>query len=219
MIIGLVQKCISELGLGISGVVYEVDEQTILKAPWIIKRPNNDSPFEDHHYYETEALLRFDNFENERAIFRRLEHEPHPNIVQAIALEHDEGIYLRRHQPISHCQTPPQSGQILWYQDMLRGLLHLHQIGIAHSDIRLDNFLCDTHGRVLLCDFSCSRPFSGENPSATEPGEALCVNGPAQTVCDSTDRFALVSVIFQMELGTKPQLSLVSCSTTVHNRI
>lgn len=38
MIIGLVLKRIPMLGVGITGVVYTMDEQTILKAPWTEQR-------------------------------------------------------------------------------------------------------------------------------------------------------------------------------------
>ena len=93
---------------------------------------------------------------------------------------------------------------------MLRALVHLHILEIAHADVRLDNFLCYSDGTIVLCDFTCSRPFGQDNPSATSPWESLGVNGPSQTVSDITDRFALASVIFEIETGTKPDLNLVN---------
>ncbi|KAL9024278.1 MAG: hypothetical protein Q9196_006632 [Gyalolechia fulgens] len=94
---------------------------------------------------------------------------------------------------------------------MLRALVHFHKHKIAHADIRLDNFLYHSEeDAIVLCDFTCSRPFGQDNPSATSPTESLGVNGPSQTVSDSTDRFALASVMFELETGTKPDLTLVN---------
>jgi len=205
---GQIQKGVRSIGIGISAVIWEVDDSIVLKAPIILEQPTKATPV-DIYLYDIDAIFRYDCIENERTIFRLLQQQPHANIVQAIAIEHPEGIYLERHRPLSHCHIPSQLGRILWYQDMLRALLHIHQLKIAHSDVRIENFLCDSQDRIKLCDFGCSRPFGEENPSATRPDEPLKVNGLAQTVSDSTDRFALASVIFQLELGYEPELSVV----------
>jgi serine/threonine protein kinase len=108
---------------------------------------------------------------------------------------------------------------------MLRALLHLHNLSIAHSDIRIDNFLCASDSRILLCDFSCARHFGQPNPSTTKVDEPLGVNGAAETVSDATDRFALASVLYFMEVGDRPHLLLMDGNvklphfTTGHNGI
>lgn len=55
---------------------------------------------------------------------------------------------------------------------MLRALVHLHELEVAHADIRLDNFLCHPEGTIVICDFTCSRRFGQEThrrPGAREP--------------------------------------------------
>ena len=84
----------------------------------------------------------------------------------------------------------------------------MHDLKLAHADIRIDNFLLDMQDRVVLCDFNGTRRFGKVNPSATRPGETLGVNGTAQVVSDESDRFGLASVIFLTETGVKPSLSL-----------
>ena len=89
---------------------------------------------------------------------------------------------------------------------MLCALKHLHEFKIAHADVRIDNFLWEEGGSVVLCDFTCSRSFGDENPSSTTSPKAVGVNGPYSQVSDVTDRFALGSVIFEMETGSRPVL-------------
>ena len=90
---------------------------------------------------------------------------------------------------------------------MLRALTHLREFKIAHADMRIDNYLWAEGGPVILCDFTCSRAFGDENPSPTNPPEAVGVNGPYAQVSDVTDRFALGSIIFEMETGSRPAFS------------
>ena len=39
---------------------------------------------------------------------------------------------------------------------MVRAVAGLHRLGVAHLDLKLDNFLVDAQGRVRLCDFGFS---------------------------------------------------------------
>ncbi|KAF6235146.1 hypothetical protein HO173_006775 [Letharia columbiana] len=104
-------------------------------------------------------------------------------------------------------EKPPQSIGIAWYRDMLRALVPLHELEIAHANVRIDDFLCHSEGAIVLYDFTCSRLFGQDNPSATGSPESLGVTGPPQTVSDPTDRFALASVMFEVETGAKGDLT------------
>lgn len=149
--------------------------------------------------YAVDSVCHYEEIVNERIILKRLERTPHTNIMQAVSLDHPEGVYLRRHTPLSRrlqAGKPTQYIRIAWYRDMLRALLHLHTLEIAHADVRLDNFLYDSEGAIILCDFTCSRAFGQDNPSVPSSPEGLGVNGPSQIVSDKTDRFALASVMF-----------------------
>ena len=208
-----VQKDIERLDGGSSAYIYAVNHQVVLKAPVTFVLPTDDSSQMAQYEYALHTVCHHEDIENERIILKRLEQTPHTNILQAVSLEHPEGIYLRRYTPLTkrlQSEKAPQSIRITWYRDMLRALVHLHKLEIAHADVRLDTFLYHSEGAIVLCDFTCSRPFGQDNPSATSPSESLGVNGPSQTVSDTTDRFALASVIFEIETGTKPDLILVN---------
>ena len=208
-----IQEDLERLDGGASAYVYAVNDQVVLKSPVTYVLPTYESSQYDRYEYALHTVCHHEDIENERAILRILQRVPHGNIVQVIALEHPEGIYLRRYSPLSRrlqTEKPVQSIRITWYRDMLRALVHLHQLEIAHADVRLDNFLCDSYDTMVLCDFTCSRRFGQENPSAGGITTALSVNGFSPVVSDATDRFALASVIFEIEMGAKPILSLLS---------
>ena len=208
-----VQEGLERLDGGGSAFIYAVNDRIVLKAPVIFTMSKENPSRMDNYEYALETVCYHDDIENERAILRRLAQVPHANVVQVVALENPEGVYLRRYSPLSKkltSQRPAQSIRFEWYRDMLRALVHLHGLKIAHADVRIDNFLCDSNTAVVLCDFSCSRPFGGDNPSATRSFERLGVNGFSQIVSDATDRFALASVIFEIETSTKPNLDIIN---------
>lgn len=43
-----------------------------------------------------------------------------------------------------------------WLADVSRGLQHLHDMNIAHLDLKVDNVLIDYNMRAVICDFSCT---------------------------------------------------------------
>lgn len=202
------------LGVGASGQVYQVDEHVVLKTSRIFEPPPNDAPPQDRYLYASDTFYHFNLMQDERAVSRLLEQRPHPNIVQFIDTDHPEGIYLRRYRPLSQVEPMPvQSVRIQWYRDILSALLHLHSLGIAHSDVRVDNIVfnydtttSDVH--VYLCDFSTSCPFGEPNPAFPHPYDPVPVNGLAETVSEVTDLFAMGSLIYRMEHGGKPKFSI-----------
>lgn len=197
---------------GASAYIYAVNEQIVLKAPVTFVPPADDASPGAHYEYASATVSYHEDVENERSILQRLAKTPHPNIVQAISLDYPEGVYLQRHTPLSEnlqSERPGQSVRLGWYRDMLSALVHLHDLEIAHADIRLENFLYHSRGAVVLCDFSCSRPFGQVNPAATISPETVGVNGAAEVVSDVTDMFALASVMFRLEMDAKPGLEFV----------
>ena len=39
----------------------------------------------------------------------------------------------------------------------MEGIAYLHQIGVVHRDIKLDNILLDGHGNIKIGDFGVSK--------------------------------------------------------------
>ena len=205
-----IQNDIQRLDGGASAYIYAVTNEIVLKAPVTYCQLPEDASSQDRYEFALTTFCYHDDIRNERDILSILETAPHPNIIQPIALEYPEGLYLRRYQSLASILTkelPPPIIKKCFYRDMLCALTHLHQLKIAHADVRIDNFLWEEGGPVLLCDFTCSRSFGGDNPSSTSPPEAVGINGPYSHVSDVTDRFALGSVIFEIETGSRPILS------------
>ena len=203
------QKDIQRLDGGASAYIYAVTNEIVLKAPVTYCQLPEGASSQDRYDFSLMTFCYHEDIRNERDILRTLETAPHPNIIQPIALDYAEGLYLRRHQSLPSILAkglPPGVIRKCFYRDMLRALAHLHELQIAHADVRIDNFLYEEGGLVLLCDFTCSQSFGGENPSSTSPPEPVGINGPYSEVSDITDRFALGSVIFEIETGGRPAL-------------
>ena len=194
------------IGVGAAGQVYNVDDYTVLKSCRIYDRPSNNATARALWDYASETIFHVGLLKDERAVSRLLAERPHPNIVEVIDVDQPEGIYIRKYRPYSDSIQACQSDRILWYQDIIRALLHLHTLGITHSDIRKDNILFDSSGHALLSDFSASCPFGYPNPSMP-----LFSNGPFETVSDATDRFAMGSLIYELETGIRSEISTDSC--------
>lgn len=146
--------------------------------------------------------------QSERTILRLARQRPHPHIIEPIDTDQLEGIYLRRYHSLSEDKIPAQHHRIRWYRDLTDALCHIHSLGIAHADIRIDNVLLDEYYRAILCDFSAANPLGQSNPVFLHL--PLPINGPSPTLSEATDRFATASLIFRMEHGVKLELSVDS---------
>lgn len=203
------QKDLEILGVGASSLVYKVDEHIVLKAPQIEERPGNDAAARYQYHYAINAIYTSCSIRDERSVLRLLERHPHFNITKALDIEHEEGFYFPRYLLLSDLKSPTRADRILWYQQIMRGLVHLHSLGIVHTDLRIDNVLFDKQGNALLSDFGSACPFGFPNIEYSNPNFGVPItSGISAMVSDSTDRFAMGSLIFQMETGMKPKFSV-----------
>ncbi|CAG8276445.1 unnamed protein product [Penicillium salamii] len=191
------------VGIGASGQVYEVDEEIVLKSCRIFEQPGSDASDSDRYHYASDTIFHSSLLQDERFIFRILQQWPHPHIIEAIDTDQAEGIFLRRYQPLPEGEIPAQPTRIRWYRDIADALCHLHKLGIAHGDVRIDNVLFDNRGSAILCDFSAASPFGQSNLVISDL--PLPVNGPSPNLSEATDMFAIGSLLFQVEHGIKPE--------------
>ena len=203
------QEDIQRLDVGASGDIYAITDEIVLKIPLTFYPLPEDASIYDRYVCDEFTIFHHDDIRHERDILHIIKAAPHPNIIQPIALEYIEGLYLPRYQPLQSILANESTVEVTrkcMYRDMLRALAHLHELKVAHADVRVPNILGKEGGPTVLCDFTCSRHFGDENPSLTGPSEPLGVNGPYSHVSDITDRFALGSVIYEIETGSRPAL-------------
>ncbi len=199
---------VAPLGAGASAIVYIVDDNIVLKAPKVFEQLPKEASAFDKADLQFTALISYEDLEHERQIFQQL--PAHDNIVKVVALRHPEGIYLQRHEPLPariRREPPSDSKKRGWYLDIVRALKHMHDVSLVHADVRIANLLCNADDRLILCDFALSDKFGADNPAADDLDGTLNINGPFEIVSDVTDRFALASVIFELETGQKPTIT------------
>lgn len=199
------------IGAGAVAKIYEVDEHIVLKASHIHEFLGTDAPALDRWSYVDNALYSSCSMKDERIVLRLLRQRLHPNIIEALDTEYEEGLYLRRYLSLSDRKVRMQEDRIRWYQDITSGLVHLHYLRIAHSDLRVDNILFDQQGKAMLCDFSGASSFG--HPNVVHPNLLFTTNGPSEILSDATDRVSMGSLIFDLEHGTRPQLSVAEDGT------
>ncbi|PYH73374.1 uncharacterized protein BO88DRAFT_440647 [Aspergillus vadensis CBS 113365] len=187
---------------------YKVNDHIVLKTPLIYVPPGHNASERPQRHYASNTLSQINQLQNERTVLQLLQKQPHPNIIEPIDTHYPEGIYLRKYHPLSEDNLPPQRQRIRWYRDLTDALCHLHSLGIVHADVRMDSISLDDHDRVILSNLGASSPIGA-------PNDVSPINGPSPTLSEKTDMFAIASLMYQMEHGAKPQLSIDSTGTLV----
>ncbi|KAJ2080954.1 serine/threonine protein kinase [Coemansia sp. RSA 988] len=62
-----------------------------------------------------------------------------------------------------------------WFKQVCQGVQYLHQIGIAHRDLKLENCLLTQQGVVKIIDFGCATVF--KTPFQKEPSKVVGICG------------------------------------------
>ena len=80
-------------------------------------------------------------------------------ICKFIVFEYVEGCSL--HEIISQGRLPVNLAQQIFF-NLFRIVCQIHNKGIAHRDLKLDNFLVGPDGDLVLIDFGFAAPIYGK---------------------------------------------------------
>lgn len=102
----------------------------------------------------------------------------HPNIIKTIMLCTHNGRWnhVMEYCPKGELFTLVQKGymdlesKLCLFKQLLRGVSYLHENGIAHRDIKLENLLLSDEGHLKITDFGVSEVFSGIHPGLRSSG-------------------------------------------------
>ena len=181
------------VGLGIDSYVGAIDDSTVLKYP---KKQGDKN-----------AL---DLLDLEAQILRRI--GPHPHIVR-LKEQREDGLLLERaingtvSQYLQH-HTATLQQKLAWMRQATEAVAAIHEAGVLHCDISVNNILldkqlkvklCDFQGRLLRCDGSIERAgISCENWKSYMPRDI------PDYADRKTDLFALGSAFYYIIQGHEP---------------
>lgn len=127
-----------------------------------------------HRDSEEEVALKFipvkSKYHRERALkeLRLLEKVLHENVVWAygMILGLELGVLVLERcktdffELLSAASQPfPEQKALIIFKQMLNAVIHCHRVGIAHRDIKLENFFLSNSGQVRLGDFGLAEPY------------------------------------------------------------
>jgi serine/threonine protein kinase len=146
----------------------------------------------------------------------------HDNVVNVYELDHDDdvvfftmelldgeslGSVLERLHPGSMCR--PQAWELI--RQLGAGLIHAHERGVVHGDLKPQNIFITREGELRILDFGAAHR---SNKSQSEHGAYAPVSGtPAYASCEQLegrradprdDLYALACICYELLAGTHP---------------
>lgn len=136
--------------------------------PYAVKEFRKCGRHEDKAEYEKKVKSEF-------SIAKSLKHS---NIVNTVMLctHNDRWNHVMEYCPAGELFSLVQKkylgheDNLCIFKQLLRGVSYLHENGIAHRDIKLENLLMSDEGQIKITDFGVSEVFSGIHPGLRSAG-------------------------------------------------
>ncbi|MHB8624017.1 MAG: serine/threonine protein kinase [Sulfuricaulis sp.] len=196
---------LSRIGMGGMGVVYrahdtELNRTVALKVlpPHLCKYPDYLKRF----HTEAQAQARL-NSPYIITLYELMEH----SAGEILVLEYVEGETLEKCLRHYGALSVPEAVRL--FEQTLRGVEHIHQMGVVHRDLKPSNIFITREGDIKLMDFGIARLLDNHDPSqkGTMVGTLLYIspeqiNG-RETDCRS-DVYTLGVSLFEAVTGRLP---------------
>ena len=156
----------------------------------------------------------FNRLQSEAAIYQQLNH---PNIVKLLdtglegvypylVLEFIDGITLRA--LIEQAAPFPNDVILCSLAELLEGLAYIHQKGLVHQDIKPENIILDTQGRLRICDFDLALTVPEKGKRGNGISGTVGYFSPemilGEPITRRSDIFSVGVVAYEMATGARP---------------
>ena len=187
------------VGNGTSSLVFAIDNDSVLKAPFGFEGSAKD-------------------IDIELQVYNKIGY--HPRIVRFIRME-SRGIILekllyplrKRLQGLQASNELPGDSTLLrWARQAAEGLTYLHSRGVLQADVGCHNLLLDTSDDVKLCDFAGA---SVDGGIATVCYETRSQKPKATSITIDTEIFAFGTALYEMSTTRPPYTDLDSCTREI----
>lgn len=195
----------SEIGVGRDTVVY------LGRDPHINRKVAVKVLDTRVHADETRLAL----FQREARLWSRVRHHRLPVLLDAgrdgplffLAFTHLEGEPLSKHLEPERRLTSQRARLVL--NDLAEALEHLHELGIAHGDLRTSNVIIGAHGHAFLLDLSLAE--SSAEPQHPDRANNVSANAPETVTRGAysrrSDQFSLGVIVYRLLVGEAPFLA------------
>ncbi|OHT00182.1 hypothetical protein TRFO_33212 [Tritrichomonas foetus] len=152
---------IGTIGKGATSKVYKISREEFysLKILKFYSNTDNEGEYDDENI-DSNKFNHIKHFMNEYEIMSQISH---PNIIKTFGICYGDEIsspsILLEYCPTNLKKsikklTQEEIKQII--EEIISGMLHLHEIGIIHRDLKPENILLDSENHVKICDFGLS---------------------------------------------------------------
>lgn len=190
----------SFMSRGSTGQIFAITPEIVLKCPTIFHNP---APQQEMEMEDSKRRI-----ENEKSVYRLLQKNRHPHIVDCIRLI-PEGIILSRESTtlenrLRDHATISDSLQNQWLQQLISALAWLETLDLAHGDLRPANVLLDRNDNIRLGDFDACVRYGNQLQVASEPYCKLNRDRKLPVGGSGTEQFAYGSCMFFIRVGLQP---------------
>lgn len=143
-------KVVQKVGSGFQGVVYK-GYDNVLKQEVAIKIANGEEKNLNALMNEVCALKKIQNYKHVVCLYDVIKSSEEDAKHMAMVMEY--AMYGDLFEIVLNTGSLDEYLGCYYFKQVLNGLKHVHEVGVIHRDLKLENFLIDEDCNVKICDF------------------------------------------------------------------